>query len=484
MLASRRRFIQSAVYTGIGTLLPPWAWPGEARPSVVRDIARLDSIPVVGELRPRSIEDIRSELQAWPGAVCVGGGRYSMGGQIAYDGALHVDMRSMNRVIHLDPDRKVVRVQAGITWRDLQETIDPYDLSVSIMQSYSNFTVGGSIGVNCHGRYVGKGPIAHCVRALQLVTADGDVLALSPVQNTELFQAVIGGYGAMGIVTEAELDLAQNTRIERMVADVRLSEYPAYFLERILPDSRAVLHNADLRAPHFDAPRAVSWHQSDKAVTRKERLVPRGLDYRLERNMIWAVSELPGSAWVRDSVIDRKLLSKPEVVWRNREASLDCALLEPRSRADSTYLLQEYFIPVGKFVPFARSMARILKDKGVNALNVSIRHSPPDRTSLLKWAPVEVFSFVLYYKQRTSIDARRAAAVWTRELIDAALANGGRYYLPYRLDATQTQFEQAYPEAKAFAALKSRVDPQNRFRNRLWAKYLQIESKSGAVSPI
>ncbi len=138
----------------------------------------------------------------------------------------------------------------------------------------------------------------------------------------------------------------------------------------------------------------------------------------------------------------------------------------------STYLLQEYFIPVRSFAIFARRMAAILRRHEVNALNVSIRHSPADTVSLLKWAPQEVFSFVLYHKQRAWSGADRQAGTWTRQLVDTALALGGRYYLPYRLHATPEQFHRAYPEAAAFAALKRQVDPQRRFRNRLWDKYL------------
>ncbi|MBB4126558.1 FAD/FMN-containing dehydrogenase [Xanthomonas translucens] len=117
-------------------------------------------------------------------------------------------------------------------------------------------------------------------------------------------------------------------------------------------------------------------------------------------------------------------------------------------------------------------MGTILRNHAVNALNVSIRHSPGDTVSLLRWAPQPVFSFVLYYKQRAGAAPDRAAAVWTRQLIDAALAHGGRYYLPYRLHATPQQFAAAYPEAGAFARIKRRIDPQHRFRNRLWDKYL------------
>lgn len=150
----------------------------------------------------------------------------------------------------------------------------------------------------------------------------------------------------------------------------------------------------------------------------------------------------------------------------------DTDSLEPPTRLLSTYLLQEYFIPVGNFLGFARSLAGILKGHKVNALNVSIRHSPADTRSVLSWAPTDVFSFVLYYKQRTTGRARRRAEAWTRELIDAALEHDGRYYLPYRLHATPAQFVRAYPEYETFRRLKARLDPDGKFRNMLWGKYL------------
>lgn len=92
--------------------------------------------------------------------------------------------------------------------------------------------------------------------------------------------------------------------------------------------------------------------------------------------------------------------------------------------------------------------------------------------SLLSWAPVEVFSFVLYYKRRRNERANVAVERWARELIDAALVCDGRYYLPYRLDATPAQFQRSYPEVTDYLQLKAKVDPQRRFRNLLWDKYL------------
>ena len=62
-------------------------------------------------------------------------------------------------------------------------------------------------------------------------------------------------------------------------------------------------------------------------------------------------------------------------------------------------------------------------------------------------------------------------AVWTRELIDAAISVGGCYYLPYQPHATREQFHAAYPRAHELFALKRRLDPEFRFRNVLWDTY-------------
>ena len=108
---------------------------------------------------------------------------------------------------------------------------------------------------------------------------------------------------------------------------MRLDDYAAFFRERVLRDGQIVLHNADLTPPRFDAPRAISWRATEKPLTEARRLVPRGLPYDLEQNLIWAMTELPVGGRLRDGVIGRILLEKPAVVWRNFEASMDTAAL-------------------------------------------------------------------------------------------------------------------------------------------------------------
>jgi len=440
----------------------------------VENVTRLYPVEVARIVVPRSAAEVAAAVTAWTGQVAVGGGRYSMGGQVAVRGGLHLDMREMNGMVWIRPATRAVRVQAGMRWRDLQELLDPLGLAVKIMQSYSNFSIGGSVSVNCHGRYVGLGPISHSIRALQVVAADGAVLELGAHTQPDLFAAVIGGYGALGVITEVELDVVPNIRIQRRVKPVALTDYLAHFNRSVLADPTAVLHNADLLPPHFDAPVCVTWYRvaEDTPLTEPARLVPRGESYELAQNAIFVMTELPGGDRLREKVVHPLLMRPPAVKWLNHEASLDAAELEPRTRAVSTYVLQEYFIPERGFLSFAKSLALLLRRRGVEALNVSIRHSPADRICLLPWAREEVFSFVLYYKQRTWPAARERVADWTRELIELAIRHEGRYYLPYQLHASPEQFARAYPEADQLRRIKRAIDPAGKFSNELWRKYL------------
>lgn len=438
---------------------------------IVNDVTGLNPVPVWAISKPRSVEQVVEAVRRFDGPVSVGGGHFSMGGQTASPGSLHLDMREMNQVIGFSPMHKTIRVQAGIRWCDIQRFIDPHDLSVKIMQTYANFTVGGSLSVNVHGRYMGLGPVILSVRWFKLVLADGSVQEATPQTNSELFYGAIGGYGGLGVIVEVELELADNVKVKRLARKLSARDYIEHFKGKVRHSSDAIFHNADLYPPHYERVRSVTWVRTDEAVTEPRRLHSGGAGYALERYFVWAITETPLGKWRREYLIDPLLYWPRKVHWRNFEASYDVAELEPASRKRATYVLQEYFVPVEKFDEFVPKMAEILRRHRVNALNVSVRHAQSDPGALMAWARGETFAFVLYYKQRTRDNAKNRVSVWTRELIDAAVGVGGSYYLPYQPHATREQFHAAYPRAHELFALKRRLDPGFRFRNVLWDQY-------------
>lgn len=442
---------------------------------IVNDISGLNPVSVWAVSRPSDVENVVQAIRRANGPVSIGGGHFSMGGQTASAGSLHLDMRSLNQVISFSPMDKTIRVQAGIRWCDLQRFIDPHDLSVKIMQTYANFTVGGSLSVNAHGRYMGHGPIMASVRNFRMVMADGRIEDASRTHNAELFYAAIGGYGGLGVIVEVELDLADNVKVKRLHSKQATRAYLRHFKSMVRPDSDAVFHNADLYPPHYQSLRSVTWRKTRDPVTEVRRLHQGGRRYPLQRYFFWAITETPLGKWRREYLIDPLLYLRSKVHWRNFEASYDVAELEPVSRWHATYVLQEYFIPVDRFDEFTPLLAEILQRHRVNVINVSVRHAQADPGALMAWVRGETFAFVLYHKQRRRDNAINRVGVWTRELIDAALSVGGTYYLPYQLHATHAQFHAAYPRARELFALKKQLDPDYRFRNALWDKYYAAE---------
>jgi len=438
---------------------------------VINDVTGLNATPVSAIVVPNSIDDVCNAIRQSSAPISIGGGHFSMGGQTAYQGSVHIDLRQLNKIISFSPIDKTIKVQAGIRWCDIQHFLDPHDLSVKIMQTYANFTVGGSLSVNVHGRYVGLGPLILSVRSIVIVLANGQAVTASRTENTDLFNGAIGGYGGLGIIVEAELELAENLRVERIAEKLPVQAYSEHFKNMRHGSRKAIFHNADLYPPHYASLRSVSWVETDKQATEPDRLMPLKKTYPLHRYYLWAVSETPFGKWRREFIVDPILFAGNKVHWRNYEAGYDVAELEPATRRFSTYVLQEYFVPVGNFEAFIPKLREILVRHNVNVINISVRHAMPDTSSLLAWASSEVFAFVLYYKQSVSDSAREQVAIWTRELIEATLAVGGTYYLPYQPHATPDQFHRAYPRANAFFQLKRRYDPDYRFRNSLWNAY-------------
>jgi FAD/FMN-containing dehydrogenase len=452
-------------------------------PTTINDVTKLNPIVVAEVIEPRSVEEIVQAVRTHAGPISIGGGRYSMGGQTATPGALQIDMRRFNRVIAFDSVGKTITVQPGIRWRQIQERIDPANLSVKIMQTYSNFTVGGSLSVNVHGRYIGLGPLVLSVRSIKLVLADGSLAEASPTTHPELFYGAIGGYGGIGVIVEATLELADNVNVKRHREVVPIGAYAGYFRTRIRDSANVVFHNGDIFPDDYTSVSAVSYLRTAEPVTVPERLIPKDRSYRLNRFVYSVISEWPFGKKIRQHVVEPLMYRGTVIEHRNYEASYDVADLEPASREASTYVLQEYFVPVEHFDAFVPKMAAVFHKHDVNVINVSIRHAKPDPGTLLAWAPREVFAFVVYYKQGTDSDARRMVGVWTREMIDSVLTVDGAYYLPYQPAATQAQFLKAYPRAPEYFALKQRVDPTNKFRNTLWDKYYtpQVQPETAPV---
>lgn len=238
------RILIAAVCLSLCLMQVPVATAGHT--AIVNDVTQLNPVTVDRVVTPYTVEELQALVRQHHGPISIGGGRYSMGGQTASEQTLHVDMRQLNRILRFDPPGKTITVEAGITWRAIQEVIDRHDLSLQIMQSYANFTVGGSLSVNVHGRYIGHGPLIGSVQSITVILANGDRIHASPTEHKEIFYGCIGGYGGIGIIVEATLSLADNQSVKRRVDYMTVQDYRDYFIQSIQSSPTVIFHNGDI----------------------------------------------------------------------------------------------------------------------------------------------------------------------------------------------------------------------------------------------
>ena len=117
---------------------------------LMNDVSRLVPIKVKEIVQGQETEHIKQtllEAKKKNMKISIAGKQHSQGGHTYYKDAVVLDMTTFNKVIKVLPDEKLVTVQSGATWADVQEAINPYGLSIKTMQAPNIFTIGGSMSV-------------------------------------------------------------------------------------------------------------------------------------------------------------------------------------------------------------------------------------------------------------------------------------------------------------------------------------------------
>jgi len=440
----------------------------ETRPGV-NDASRLGSSQPRRVIEAASEEQLRSVVLQEHG-IALSGARHAMGGQARLNGGVVIDTLPYH-AMHLDGD--TLTVQAGARWSEVIPFLDTRGYAVSVMQSNNDFTVGGSLSVNCHGWQHDSTPIAGSVLLIRLLTADGKIVTCSRTENRELFSLALGGYGLFGMILEARLRVVPNVSYRVASTPVAAGDYAetfhrlaaqpgvgmAYGRISVAPDS--FLEAATIVCFHEAGPAiANSLHppgRTEAAVQALKRDVFRGSvvgDYGKE--LRWEAERLFGES-------GRSVHSRAQI---QNEPSAWFSNCDPHS----TEILHEYFIPPARLAEFLEKAKPVFARYRPDLLNITVRNVEADPDSFLCYAREEVFGLVMLF--HLPIDGDDSMREFTRALVDVALQSGGTYYLPYRPHPTREQFLAAYPQAPQFAALKKKYDPQGVFQNEFYENYL------------
>lgn len=420
---------------------------------------------------------------------CIAGGKHAMGGQqFLFDGIL-LDTSKLKKVVDFCPAQGLLTVQSGMLWGDLVAALGhlnkEHACNWSIIQKPTgadNISIGGSLASNIHGRVLGRKPFIEDIEKFTAVLADGQRIEVSRLQNKELFQLAVGGYGMFCFIEDVTIRLAQSSHLQRRVEltesknlAVRFNQLQAEGAEygdfQFCIDSKSdtflchgilsayfpieVQSQKDfrqlkleehewrelLRLAHIDKARAFAMYSEH---------------YKKTHAQIYSSETFQLSLYVPD------YHDSTEGICGNK----------------SSEMITELYVPRNKLHEFLETAKSALREQNADVIYGTVRMIEKDTVSFLAWASKDfacvIFNLHVLHDRLSLLRARHAF----RTLIDIALDAGGSYYLTYHRYATRDQLLRAYPQFENFVSKKFEYDPQGRFSST-WFEQMCLCLKSG-----
>jgi decaprenylphospho-beta-D-ribofuranose 2-oxidase len=430
---------------------------------------------------PSSVEDLRVLLRVASEqgmSVALRGNGRSYGDASTTSQGMVLDLSALNRILSWDSTTGVIDVECGVTIEQIWRRVLPEGYWPAVVPGTMAPTVGGCVAMNIHGKnHFCMGPFGDHVQELDLLTPQGTLLTCRRDQHADVFHAVIGGFGVLGVTTRVRLTLKKVPSGFLTVKAVTVPNLEALFdtFEAMLPDSdylvawtdlftkgkrlgRSVIHQARYVSADDDPLPGRSFTEGQALPERFFGVIPRGLMWRLFQ------------PWVHDLgmrfVNTVKYRASQLLDGKGRDFLQShvgfAFLLDYVPRWRDTYGLGG-FIQVQPFVPAdtaRETMRRIIETCQAHGivpyLGVFKRHRPDD--FLLSHA-LDGWSMAMDIR----VTRRNRERVWAlgQAIGDLVVEAGGHFYFAKDGVARADQVAAAFGEERisAFRAMKERLDP-------------------------
>ena len=130
--------------------------------------------------------------------ISVRGGGHNVAGRAVADGGLMIDLAGM-RAVEVDPSASTAKAQGGARWSDVNDAAGAHGLAVTggaiSTTGIAGYTLGGGLGWLMST----QGLACDNLIAVELVTADGEVLEVTDESHPDLMWGLRGGGGNFGV---------------------------------------------------------------------------------------------------------------------------------------------------------------------------------------------------------------------------------------------------------------------------------------------
>jgi L-gulono-1,4-lactone dehydrogenase len=370
---------------------------------------------------------------------------------IACSDGLMLSLERLAAILDIDRTSGLVRVQAGITIRELSRRLLPHGLSLENLGDVDVQSIAGAISTATHGTGARLRNISAQVQEIKLMLADGSTLECSAEQESEVFRAARVGLGALGVIAEVTLRCVPAFTLRGVDAPAPLGETLERFEQLALandhfeffvfPHSGMALTRTNNRSEDSPRPRSRrSAYASDVLLTNHAF----GLICRAGRRFPSCIPQL-------NRLVTRLAGSSERV---DRSAAI---FASPRL---VRFTEMEYAVPRGRTVEAVRAIMRLIEERGFAVpFPIEVRTVAPDDAFLSTAAGRESGFVAVHMFRGMAWEPYFRAVEAIMESLDGRPHWGKRHF------QTAATLRPRYPDWDRFQAVRERLDPDGRFAN-------------------
>jgi L-gulonolactone oxidase len=407
--------------------------------------------------RPRTVEEVAAAVRAAQAAgrrVRVAGAGHSFSPLVPTDGML-LRLDALDRVLEVDRERGLARVQAGIRLHALSDALATHGLALPNLGDVDRQSLAGALATGTHGTGARLPILSAQAVAFLLVGADGELLRIDE-GAPELLAAARVALGALGVVCEVTLRCVPAFALRRVDAPRPLG---------------ATLDGLDELAAAADHVELFAFPWARDALTRTTTRLPRPPAPPGALRRAWEDVALANGAFG----LSRRL-GRARPAWRpaiNRALVRAAGTTVREDRSDRIFATprlvrfteSEHAVPAEAAASAARAVLRAAERHGIG-FPVEVRLSAAD-DALLSPAHGRATAWVAAHVERgTPPDA------YLREVQAIADAHDGRPHWGKRHGLDAAALEARLPAFARFRAVRDALDPERRFQNAELARVL------------
>ncbi|MEE2780520.1 MAG: FAD-binding oxidoreductase [Myxococcota bacterium] len=449
------------------------------------------------------VTDLLERANAEGLSVTIRGAGRSYGDAAINEGGVVLDLRKLNRVLSWDPTSGIIEVEPGATIEDLWRTGLPDGWWPTVVPGTMFPTIGGCVAMNIHGKnHFRVGGFGDQVLDMDILCPTGQRIRCSRDERPDIFGAVVGGLGVLGITTRVRLQMKRVHSGHLQVEALSVPDLNGLFdqFESRLPNSdylvgwldcfpggnalgRGVIHAAHY-APVDKAP------GGERSLSLDAQSLPDRFFGVIPRRLMWRLLH----PWVNNFGMrlvnlakywTARMMNKPGKTFLQSHVAFAFLLdYVPRWRdayGKGGFIQVQPFVPADRAREAFRKILETCQAHGIIPyLGVFKRHRPDE--FLLSHA-LDGYSLALDIR----VTEANRERVWSlgQAIGDIVVEAGGRFYFAKDAVARSDQVAGAFgSEAiERFTALKRELDPRGLLSSQLSRRILPALSDQPQQTP-